>query len=326
MESVSDMRVSSLHLAMPCFEQVCAVNQLLSSNRSSRIENEVQNSEMLARDPVISNKIKQIDIQENTRHGSHRNADKSYHNCGKNYPDEIIEVRDEVIEEDEEAENSRILAKLLNEIDCKVCTCITARLFPHWAISCGGQKMFAKSSGLGKIVSSAVALTQTRIEKNVLGQDSISIERGHLNDTTYGYDDGGEGLAFTTKKATAVMQGEIWGSHGTQDTNKILRPTPTDSSGRITFIELQSQVTTEMSKLKVEETTFNTKWPIASQVTSPISSPCTDTVLSSSSKPDRYDILHQRLLLTRFYKIIFVCHYFFTYICKNSKFLKPPFD
>jgi hypothetical protein len=295
MESVSDMRVSSLHLAIPSFEQVCAVNQLLSTNRSSRIENEVKNSENLARDPVILNKIKQIDIQENTRQASHRNADTSYLNCGKNYPDDVIEVRDEVrdeiLEEDEEAENSRILAKLLNEIDCKVCTCITARLFPHWAITCGGQKMFAKSSGLGTVASSAIALIQINVEKNVLGQDSISIDGGHLNDSTYGYDDGGEGEAFATRQATAVLKSEIWGNHGTQDTNKILRPTPTESAGRITFIELQSQVTTEMSKLKVEETTFNTKWPIASQTTSPCSTPCTDTVLSSSSKPDRYDIL-----------------------------------
>ena len=131
---MSDIRVSSLHLAMPCFEQICAVNQVLSTNRSNRFENEVQISEISARDPVILNKIKQIDIQKNTRQVSHRTADKNYLPCNKNYPDDIIEVRDEVLEEeDEEAENSRILAKLLNEIDSKVCTCITARLFPHWA-------------------------------------------------------------------------------------------------------------------------------------------------------------------------------------------------
>ena len=291
MDSVSDIRVSSLHLAMPCFEQICAVNQVLSTNRSNRFENEVQISEISARDPVILNKIKQIDIQKNTRQVSHRTADKNYLPCNKNYPDDIIEVRDEVLEEeDEEAENSRILAKLLNEIDSKVCTCITARLFPHWAISCGGQKMFSKSSGLGTVVSSAVALSQTRIEKNVLGQDSISIDGGHLNNTTYGYDDAGEGVAFTTKRATAVMQAELWGMQVIQDAYSLPRPTPTDSTGRITFIELQSQVTSEMSKLKMEEATLNTKWPSAYQVTAPSSSQCTDTVLSSSSKPDRYDI------------------------------------
>lgn len=279
MDSISDIQVTSLNLAIPCFEQVHAVNQIFNPERSSRIENEIQNSELSAREPVILNKIKQTDIRENTRQASHRSTDKNNLICSKNYPDEIIEVRDEVLEEGEEAENSRILAKLLNEIDSKVCTCITARLFPHWAISCGGQKMVPKRLGLGAVVSS-----QGRVEKNVLGQDSISIDGGHLNKS---YDDDGEGWAYRTKKASPVMQIEVWRMEDTLDTDKINRATPNDSSGRITFIELQSQATSEMSKLKVEETTFNTRWPVTSQITASSSSQSTDTVSSSSSKPDR---------------------------------------
>lgn len=282
MDPISDIQVTSLNLAIPCFEQAHAVNQIFNSIRSSRIENEIQNSELSAREPVILNKIKQTDARENTRQASHRNTDKDNLICSKNYHDDIIEVRDEVLEEDEEAENSRILAKLLNEIDSKVCTCITARLFPHWAISCGGQKMVAKRLGLGTAVSS-----QNRIEKNVLGQDSISIDGGHLNKSTYGYDDDGEGVAYRTKKASPVMQIEVWRMEDKQDTNKIHRTTPNDSYGRITFIELQSQATSEMSKLKVEETTFNTRWPVTSQIAVPSSAQSTDTVSSSSSKPDR---------------------------------------
>lgn len=288
MDSISDRQVTSLQLAIPCFQQACAVNHVISANRSCRTEVERQNSELSTPGPVILNQIEQLNNQENGRYSSLGDTNRVLIIKKKNYLGNVIEVRDEILEQSEEAENSRILAKLLNEIDSKMCTCITARLFPHWAISCGGQKNFTMSSGLSTVAPSAVALAQTRIEKNVLGQDSISIDGGHYDNSAYGYNERGRNFGISTKKVASVMQAELGCVQGMQDSCKIIRQAPTDSNGRITFIELQSKVTTEMSKLKMEETTFDTRWPVTSQITALNSSHCTDTVSSSSSKPDRY--------------------------------------